>query len=122
MASARGRLHWALCVGLAVLLLPRLAAQDPTDTVPPPEQVLVELRMGRIASRTVTAYRVRSEALIPLTQFLEMAEIQYRLSPEGRLDGVVEPGHRALVIDVARDTAPINDRRHRKSAAAESPD
>jgi len=105
MASARGRPHWALCAGLAVLLSPHLAAQEPSDTPPPPEQVLVELRMGRIASRTLMAYRVRSEALIPLTQFLEMAEIQYRLSLEGRLEGVVEPGHRPLVIDVARDTA-----------------
>jgi hypothetical protein len=103
MARARGRLHWALCAGLAVVLSPSLAAQDPSDTAA--EQVLVELQMGRIASRTVTAYRIRSEALIPLTQFLEMAEIQYRLSPEGRLEGVVEPGHRPLIIDVALDTA-----------------
>jgi hypothetical protein len=70
------------------------------DTVGEP--VLVELQIGRLAQRTVQAFRVRTEVLLPLTQLLELAEIRFRLSPEGRLEARIDPGDRRLVID-ARD-------------------
>ncbi len=77
-------------------------AAEPADTLPEP--VLLEMHVGRITSRTVQAFKVRTEALVPLSQFLQLAEIRYRLSPEGRLEATVDPGGVRLVVDVSRDT------------------
>src|SRR5438309_880077 len=77
------------------------------------EAVIVEVRMGRLASRTVQAYRQRTEALIPVTEVLQLGEVAYRLTPEGRLEAVVNPGGRRLVIDAHRDTMVLGDRRVR---------
>src|SRR5207247_2359198 len=40
-------------------------------------------------------------------------EVAYRLSPEGRLDAVMNPGGRRLVIDAHRDTMILGERRVR---------
>src|SRR5258706_246962 len=88
----------------------------PKDTTPAdtaPEPVIVELRIGRIARSTVQGFRVRTEVLLPLSQFLQLVEIRHRLSPEGRLDAAVDPGNRPIVIDVRRDTMQFGDRRVR---------
>jgi hypothetical protein len=82
---------------------------DPTDTTA--QAVMVELVIGRLAGRTVAAYRVRTEALLPLTQFLQMAEIPFRLSPEGRLEAFVDPGRVPFVVDAASDTLLYGSRR-----------
>jgi hypothetical protein len=74
------------------------------------EAVILELRLGRLASRTVQAYRVRTEALIPVTELLQLGEAAYRLSPEGRLEATINPGGRRLVIDARRDTLVFGDR------------
>jgi len=78
-----------------------------------PELVLVELRLAHIASRTVQAYRVRTEVLVPLGQFLQLAEIRYRLSPDGRLEASVDPGGRQLVVDIREDTMRYGEQRVR---------
>src|SRR5256884_6200724 len=106
MGPVRGTTLAALWLGLAVGASPSVAAQGP-------EPVLVELRLDHIASRTVQAYRVRTEVLVPLTQFLELAEIRYRLSLDGRLDATVDPGGRRLVVDVRADTMRYGDLRVR---------
>ena len=77
------------------------------------EPVIVELRIGRIARSTLQGFRVRTEVLLPLSQFLQLVEIRHRLSPEGRLDAAVDPGNRPIVIDVRRDTMQFGDRRVR---------
>src|SRR5436305_7115842 len=106
MGPVRGTTLAALWLGLAVGASPSVAAQGP-------EPELVELRLDHIASRTVQAYRVRTEVLVPLTQFLELAEIRYRLSLDGRLDATVDPGGRRLVVDVRADTMRYGDLRKR---------
>ena len=106
MGPVRGTTLAALWLGLAVGASPSVAAQGP-------EPELVELRLDHIASRTVQAYRVRTEVLVPLTQFLELAEIRYRLSLDGRLDATVDPGGRRLVVDVRADTMRYGDLRVR---------
>lgn len=82
---------------------------DPTDTVA--QAVMVELQIGRLAGRTVPGYRVRTEALLPLSQFLQMAEIPFRLSLEGRLEAFVDPGRVPIVVDAASDTMVYGSRR-----------
>jgi hypothetical protein len=93
----------------------QLSAQATADSRQPiadgPEPVVVELRIGRLASRTVPAYRLGSEALVPLTQFLQLAEVLFRLTPEGRLEATLDPGRQRLVIDAARDTMSLGAHR-----------
>src|SRR5207247_7476601 len=112
-------------VGVARALLVALAgvarggaAQEPpafrADRGQPdsePEPVLVELQVGRVASRTVAAYRVGTEALVPVTALLQLGEAGYRLSLDGRLEATINPGGLRLVIDVARDTMSLGERR-----------
>src|SRR5205823_12212932 len=76
-----------------------------------PEAVLVELQVGRVASRPVAAYRVGTEALVPVTALLQLGEAGYRLSLDGRLEATINPGGLRLVIDVGRDTMSLGERR-----------
>ncbi len=78
-----------LAVGLALLgATPLAGMQDPG-----PEQALVELRLGRLAGRTVFAYRVGQDALIPLLGFLDLAELRGRREPDGTLVAIFQPGN-----------------------------
>ncbi|HEV8265571.1 MAG TPA: hypothetical protein VGQ06_11510 [Gemmatimonadales bacterium] len=106
-------------LGGALVLAVSLGAAAPvyaTPSVPPDtaaEPVLVELQIGRITRATVQAYRVRSEVLLPLSQFFQLVEVRHRLSPEGRLEAAMDPGNRRIAIDVHRDTMQFGERRVR---------
>jgi hypothetical protein len=89
---------------LAALSLGAVVRQDTT-----PESVVIDLRIGRITGMTVQAYRVRSEVLLPLSQFLQLAEIRHRLTPDGRLEGTVDPGGLRIVIDPRSDSMQYGD-------------
>jgi hypothetical protein len=100
----------------AVAQAPDRFAPAPVDATPADtagEPVLVELRIGRIARATVQGYRIRTEVLLPLSQFFQLVEIRHRLSPEGRLEAAVDPGNRRIVIDVRRDTMQFGERQIR---------
>lgn len=81
------------------------------DTVPTGvEPVLVDLQLGRIASRTVVAYRDSNEALVPLGAFFDLAEIQQRLTPAGVLEARLEPSGEELRIVAGVDSLVIGKR------------
>ncbi len=86
------------------------AAGDPDSSVTP---ILMELRIGELASATVQAYRVRSEALLPLARFLTLAEARYHLTPDGVLEASLPPGPRRLLAAASRDTMFLGARRVR---------
>lgn len=90
-------------LGLVLLLLggarSGLAAQAPA-----PERVLLELQIGRIAGRTVEAYRAGDNALLPLGTFFELAEIRTTRRPDGAVQAVVQPGNLLLIIDATAGT------------------
>src|SRR5467141_2022648 len=88
-----------------------LGAVGPQDTVPEP--VVIDLRVGRISGTTVQGYRVRSEVLLPLSQFFQFVEIRHRLTPDGRLEATVDPGNLRIVIDPHSDSMQYGDRRVR---------
>ena len=88
-----------------------LGAVVPQDTAPEP--VVIDLRVGRITGTTVQAYRVRSEVLLPLSQFFQLVEIRHRLTPDGRLEATVDPGNVRLVIDPRSDSMQYGERRVR---------
>ena len=96
---------------LALLAALSFGAVAPHDTVPEP--VVIELRIGRITGTTVQAYRVRSEVLLPLSQFFQLVEIRHRLTPDGRLEATVDPGNLRIVIDPRSDSMQYGDRRVR---------
>ena len=98
---------WLAVAGAHVAAAQGAAAADTA------EPILLELRLGHVASRTVAAFRVRTEVLVPLTQFLQLAEIRYRVSATGRLEATVDPGGRRLVVDAAGDTMSYGARRVR---------
>src|SRR6266567_2154862 len=83
--------------------------QVPRDTAP--EQVVIDLRIGRITGMTVQAYRVRSEVLLPLSQFFQLVEIRHRLTPDGRLEGTMDPGNVPIIIDPRSDSMQYGARR-----------
>src|SRR6266511_4328809 len=92
-----------LLVRAPLLLVAALhTAQVPRDTAP--EAVVIDLRIGRITGTTVQAYRVRSEVLVPLSQFFQLVEIRHRLTPNGRLEATVDPGNRPILIDSHSDS------------------
>ena len=103
-----------LLVGVLSAAPPRAGAAAPGDTAPEP--VLLELQLGRLASRTVQAFRVRSEALVPMSDLLQLAEVRYVLSPAGRLEATIDPGGRKLIIDARLDTMSFGDHRVRLEA------
>ncbi len=96
-------------VPLLLAALPvRLEAQRQTDTVP--ELGIVELRLGRVVARTVQAYRVGDDALIPLSQFLELAEIRGEFDTSGSVRAIMEPLHVPLIVDAHARTASLGRR------------
>ncbi|HKP28791.1 MAG TPA: stalk domain-containing protein [Gemmatimonadales bacterium] len=61
------------------------------------EPVLIELKLGRLAQRTVPAHRVGNDALIPLGAFFELAELRVQHQPN-RIVAIVQPGNRRLEV------------------------
>lgn len=99
----------AVVVLLVLAFMPgRAAAQLPSDTLPEP--AIVELRLGRLAARTVQAYRVGEDALVPLAQFLTLAEIHPEIDTAGVLHATLEPGRSALTVDPATRMATLGRR------------
>ena len=95
----------AVALGLLSAPPPRLPIRDTL-----PEAVVLELRLGRVALRTVEAYRVADDALIPLSQFFDMAEVRATISPAGRVDGLLQPGNVPLTITLDADVATLGSR------------
>jgi hypothetical protein len=71
------------------------------------EAVLVELQIGRLASRTVDAFRTGDEALVPLSVFFEMAEYRVVRQPDSAMQAVVQPGNVPLLIEPASRTVKL---------------
>jgi hypothetical protein len=84
------------------------AAGDPDSSVTP---ILMELRIGELSSTTVQAYRVGTEALLPVARLLTLAEARYHLTPDGVVEASLPPGPRRLLAAAGRDTMSLGDRR-----------
>jgi hypothetical protein len=79
-----------------------LSASLPADPPDGAEPVIIELRLGRLVSRTVSGFRVEDDALIPLTKFFGLAEVYFQVHDDGRLEATFQPSGRRLSIDPAR--------------------
>ncbi|MGI9042309.1 MAG: hypothetical protein ACR2HK_14615 [Gemmatimonadales bacterium] len=87
-----------------------IGAPAPVYTDSLPEPGLVELRLARIASRTVHAFRIGDRALLPLTQFFELAGIDAALGESGSMAGTLHPGEIPLAVDPHRGIARLGTR------------
>src|SRR5580765_4631487 len=75
------------------------------------EPVLVQLEMGRLATRTVFAIRQDNDILLPLSDFFDLSEIQFAFPVPGVVEAVLEPGEMHLRIDGASDSLTVGHRR-----------
>ena len=73
--------------------------------------MLIELRLGRIATRTVEAYRSGEEVLLPLGAFFDLAELRATRRPDGTLQGLVQPGNVPFLVDPASRTLTLGKTR-----------
>jgi hypothetical protein len=87
---------------LALLLLAATPAVATAIQDPQIEPVLVELKIGRLANRTVPAHRSGDTPLIPLLQFLELAELGRKQGADGSITTTLQPGNRIVTIDPGR--------------------
>ncbi|HTG49025.1 MAG TPA: hypothetical protein VL915_00960, partial [Gemmatimonadales bacterium] len=87
---------------LAALLAPAAAhAQTAIDTTRL-EPVLVELSVGRYGSRTVPAYRSSGDALLPVLQLAELAELGAAVLPDSAIELTLRADRQPVVLDPAR--------------------
>lgn len=93
------------CLVLATGQVQRGYAQDA------PEPVLVQLELGRLASRTVYAIRQENDVLLPLSEFFDLSEIQFGFPAPGVVDAVLQPGGVHLRIDGQSDSLTLGNRR-----------
>ncbi|MEP7326261.1 MAG: hypothetical protein ABI836_09965 [Gemmatimonadota bacterium] len=75
-----------------------------------PEPVLIQLELGRLASRTVNAIRQDNDILLPLSDFLNLSEIRYKFISPGVIEAVLEPGGVHLLIDATTDSLTFGKR------------
>ena len=69
------------------------------------EAVVVDIRLAKLASATVQAFRVGDDALIPLGAFFDLAEIKREPVTNGQLVATLQPGDHRFVADVRRGVA-----------------
>jgi hypothetical protein len=88
-------------LGSAGLLLALLGGALPlrAEPAPAPEPVLVELMLGRLTTRTVTAFRVGETPLVPFSEMLQLSELVVTRRPNGMIETLVQPGNLPLSID-----------------------
>jgi hypothetical protein len=87
---------------LTALLAPRAAHAQATADTTGLEPVLIELSVGRYSSRTVPAYRASGDALLPVLQLAELAELRVASLPDGAIEVTVRQGRQPVVLDPAR--------------------
>lgn len=63
-----------------------------------PQQILLDLRFGRMTTTTVEAYSDGARALLPAFAFLELAEVEVRRDSLGAVEAVLHPQGRRVRI------------------------
>lgn len=102
-------------LGLGTVEGQALVQADPGVTLDAPvvsdlQEILVDLRIGRLAGRTVRALTDGGEVYLPVSDLLEMSEIDHTVSERGVLRAVLHPGARAVVLEADAGTAAVDDR------------
>lgn len=86
---------------------PTLAVAD-AGSAEAVQEILVDLRIGRLASRTIRAFTNGPEALLPVTGFLGLAEVEFTLDSLEVLRARVYPENRRVVVTPDPVAASVN--------------
>ncbi len=111
---------------LCAIAAPRSAEAIPApihDTLPAPgdslpeDPAIIQLQFGRLLGAVVQAHRIDDMALLPTSVFFTMAEIHYRLAPDGIVTFTLQPGNTEgryslsdSVLTVGRTRIPVSAR------------
>ena len=95
---------------LAAALVVVAAVSPANAQAPRIEPVLVELKLGRFAQRTIPAHRSGEDALIPLSSFFELAELRVQRDSQS-LTAVVQPGNRRFEVTAVDRTLSLEGRK-----------
>ncbi len=98
MSRRRIGLGLVLAALLAPASLRAQVALDPAGLEP----VIVELAIGRYGSRTVSAYRSSGDALLPVLELAEMAELRSLPLAGGEIELTLEPAARRVTLDPSK--------------------
>lgn len=121
-----GRAPWSLvllCLAVASIHAAPISAQTPVSTLVaatrgpeapvdarpgapnPLDETLIEVRMGRLAAWTTLALTDGSMVLLPVADFLEMAEVDFSVDSLGSVHANLYPGQRPLTFDARLGSA-----------------
>ena len=78
---------------------------SPAAAAPADEELVIELRVGRIASQTLLALSADGELYVPARPLFELIEIQAAIDSTGHLTAVREPQGIPLEVDFEHQTA-----------------
>jgi hypothetical protein len=113
-AARRGGLA---CLALGALLAgPAAGSLEAQDPAPPPalapadplDELLVELRIGRLMAATVFALSDGAEILVPVGALLRLGEVEHAVDADGRVRAVFYPGARVVTIDPVAGLASVD--------------
>lgn len=83
----------------------------------PEDPAIIQLQFGRLLGAIVQAHRIDDMALLPTSVFFTMAEIHYRLTPDGVVTFTLQPGNTEgryslndSVLTVGRIRIPVSPR------------
>ncbi len=71
------------------------------------DEILVEVRMGRLSRATLLAWTDGTATLVPLGRFLELAEIEFTVDSLGVTRALLHPGDREIVVHPADPSASV---------------
>ncbi|MGD8396969.1 MAG: hypothetical protein PVF43_15985, partial [Candidatus Eiseniibacteriota bacterium] len=78
--------------------------------IPETQELVVELRIGRVARQTVLARLEQGVLLIPAWSLFELAEMRVAIDAAGRLEARLMPENRRIVVDPVAGRAAVNGR------------
>ena len=99
MSPARAAAALVAAASLAWSGLEAQGAGDSASAGRAPDAIIVELSLGRYVSRTMPAFRWGDDALLPVAQLADLAEIATRPLPGGGLELVLQPGDHRVAMD-----------------------
>jgi len=82
---------------------------DDADSIP--ESMLVEVYFGRVTSRTMEVYRIGTQILLPIREFLDQSEIRWEQKPGSELEFYLQPGNVRTLISATSDTILVGNRK-----------
>jgi len=82
---------------------------DDADSIP--ESMLIEVYFGRVTSRTMEVYRIGTQLLLPIREFLDQSEIRWEAKPNGDLEFYLQPGNVRTLVSPTSDTIQVGNRK-----------